>query len=86
MSHYIKKCRTCERVISQCRCPGPKEIQWDVCKGCKSVGYTSDQQRVANYIVEVSGGTIGGGADPIGFLIASHRALILERRESDEQG
>lgn len=35
--------------------------------------YTPDQARVAKYIMDTTG--IGGGADPIGFLIASHMGL-----------
>lgn len=39
--------------------------------------YTPDQARVAEYIVKLTG--VGGGDDPIGFLIASHSALSQER-------
>ncbi len=35
--------------------------------------YTKDQQRAADYIVSIA--NIGGGEDPVGFLIASHSAL-----------
>lgn len=38
--------------------------------------YTPDQQRAANYIVEAAG--IGGGDDPVGFLIASHAFLAKD--------
>lgn len=34
--------------------------------------YTSDEQRVSEYIQEMTDGMIGSGDDPIGFLIASH--------------
>jgi len=37
--------------------------------------YTPDEQRVVKYLVELTNGTIGGGDDPIGFLIASHATL-----------
>jgi hypothetical protein len=40
--------------------------------------YSIDEIRVANYIVELTG--VGGGDDPIGFLIASHAYLSGERR------
>jgi len=34
--------------------------------------YSKDEQRVADYIVEASKGNIGGGDDPIGYLMAAH--------------
>jgi hypothetical protein len=40
----------------------------------EAMPYHRHEQRVADYLVELTG--IGGGADPIGFLIASHRALV----------
>lgn len=36
--------------------------------------YTPEQERVAKYLNETIG--VGGGEDPIGFLIASHAAII----------
>lgn len=36
--------------------------------------YSPDEQRVVNYILSKTQGTIGGGDDPIGFLIASYEA------------
>lgn len=35
MSHFIKKCKVCQTVISQCRCPGPKTEIWEICANCK---------------------------------------------------
>lgn len=32
--HYIKHCAYCDTVISQCRCPGPKKLQYGVCAAC----------------------------------------------------
>ena len=37
--------------------------------------YTPDEQRVVDYLLEATGGIVRAGDDPIGFLIASHRAL-----------
>lgn len=37
--------------------------------------YTPEEERVAKYISELSNGNVGGGDDPIGFLIASHGEL-----------
>lgn len=42
--------------------------------------YSTDEQRVADYLVEITGGLVGAGNDPIGFLIASHRMMVEERR------
>ena len=34
-NHYIKKCKKCLDVISQCRCPDAnKEIRWGICDVC----------------------------------------------------
>lgn len=45
---------------------------------------SADQRRVGEYIVEISDNTIGMGADPIGFLIASHAALREQLRRAHE--
>lgn len=37
--------------------------------------YTPEQTRVCDYLREITKDQIGCGDDPIGFLIASHRAL-----------
>ena len=35
MTHFIEKCKECEKVISQCRCPDlNKTIRWGICKEC----------------------------------------------------
>ena len=39
--------------------------------------YSADEQRVAAWLVAKIG--IGGGDDPIGFLIASHDFAIMQR-------
>ena len=39
--------------------------------------YTPDEARVAQWLVEKAG--IGGGADPIGFMLASYELIRLER-------
>lgn len=40
--------------------------------------YTPDQLRVAKYLNEFG---VGGGEDPVGFLIDDHRTLVAERNE-----
>ena len=32
-AHYIERCRDCDVVMGQCRCPGEKEVRWSQC-GC----------------------------------------------------
>ncbi len=39
--------------------------------------YSEGEAQVAKYLVDLTG--IGGGDDPIGFLIASHRELVRQR-------
>lgn len=41
------------------------------------IPYSEDESRVVNYLDGLVG--IGGGADPIGFLIASHNMLVMQR-------
>lgn len=40
--------------------------------------YSEDEARVAKFFADFG---VGGGDDPIGFLIASHMALTIEREE-----
>jgi len=39
--------------------------------------YSREEAEVAKYLMELTG--IGGGDDPIGSLIASHRELVRQR-------
>lgn len=39
------------------------------------IEYTPDQRKVVDYITLITEGAIGGGPDPVGFLIASHSEL-----------
>lgn len=32
--HYIERCKYCDAVMGQCRCPGPKETRYGVCSRC----------------------------------------------------
>jgi hypothetical protein len=48
--------------------------------------YSAEEKRVSEYIVKLSGGNIGAGADPIGFLIASHYALVDQCRSLKQEG
>jgi hypothetical protein len=41
--------------------------------------YSFDELRVAKFFAEFG---MGGGDDPVGFLIASHRALAAERNDA----
>lgn len=42
--------------------------------------YSKDEERVVDYILHITDGTVGAGSDPIGFLIASHAFTQRERR------
>jgi hypothetical protein len=33
--HFIKKCKYCGTVMSQCRCPGEKRLELGVCQNCE---------------------------------------------------
>jgi hypothetical protein len=41
--------------------------------------YTADEKRVCTFILEITNNAVGCGDDPIGFLIASYRAIMRER-------
>lgn len=42
--------------------------------------YSADERRVADFIVKMSKENVGGGDDPIGFLMTSYAWLIEERK------
>ncbi len=48
--------------------------------------YTADEKRVVAYIVRISEGNVGGGDDPIGWLMASHEMMAADRRQAIEEG
>lgn len=33
-NHFITKCSNCDKIINQCRCPGPKTLRLQVCAEC----------------------------------------------------
>ena len=35
MTHYMKVCKECEKIMEQCRCPGPKSVTYETCEQCK---------------------------------------------------
>lgn len=47
----------------------------------KAKPYTDAEKRVADYLTQLTDNQIGGGEDPIGFLMASHAYLVHERAE-----
>lgn len=47
----------------------------------ETLPYHELEARVAGYLVELTG--IGAGDDPVGFLIASHAALVQKVSEND---
>lgn len=47
--------------------------------------YIPDEKRVVDYILQLTNDQIGGGNDPIGFLIASHGALAEKVKDMERQ-
>lgn len=35
MSHYMIKCKICDTIVEQCRCPGDKNVRFVVCSACR---------------------------------------------------
>lgn len=50
------------------------------------VDWSKDEQqvRVAKYLEEITGGAVGAGEDPVGFLIASHAHAMHLVREANK--
>ena len=48
--------------------------------GKRPPAYELDERRVARYLADLTG--VGGGTDPIGFLILSHMALVDAKRQA----
>jgi hypothetical protein len=46
--------------------------------------YSPDEEKVAKWLVERSGGNVGGGEDPIGFLMVSYDYLVHQRNQIAE--
>lgn len=44
----------------------------------RETAYSSDEQRVANWLVARASGMIGAGDDPIGFVLTSYELLQLQ--------
>jgi hypothetical protein len=37
MSHFVIKCKYCQGIMTQCRCPDPnKPVTYDICNACKA--------------------------------------------------
>jgi hypothetical protein len=47
--------------------------------------YTPEEKRVSDYIQEITGGLVGSGDDPIGFLLASHAQLRFDHDDLKRQ-
>lgn len=73
------KCKLCGTVLQVAAgtgqfCPNRE------CDNDTDFGYTPEQQRVAEYILETTKNAVGAGFDPIGFLMASHEYSRVELR------
>ena len=47
--------------------------------------YSPDERRIVDWIVERTSGAVGGGDDPIGFILASYALVIQELKELREK-
>jgi len=55
MSHFIKLCRVCNAVISQCRCPSPnKTTSYGLCSQCTSKGVREEGSIVEGSVIDLS--------------------------------
>ncbi len=46
MGHFIKKCKKCQAVISQCRCMDcNKTIEWGLCRKCYEAPHNAENKR-----------------------------------------
>src|SRR6185437_6939656 len=45
--------------------------------------YNPDERRVCDYLQEITKGAIGCGADPIGFLVATHRVIAADKADAE---
>ncbi len=45
--------------------------------------YSADEQRVCEYLQQITDSQVGCGDDPIGFLLASHNYLRLNQKHDD---
>ena len=49
-NHFIKYCRVCQTVISQCRCPSKdKKILWGVCWDCEEKETVSTNMKIRQH-------------------------------------
>jgi hypothetical protein len=40
MAHFITKCKECDTVINQCRCPSLNKVtKYDTCTNCKAAAF-----------------------------------------------
>jgi hypothetical protein len=76
----IRELREGADEIERLRAGRAAVVEADVERNMVARPYSADEERVVKYIVDLT--DIGGGPDPIGFLIASHNALV-ERLRAD---
>jgi hypothetical protein len=58
----------------------PTALAYSEMRDMEKNPYSADEKRVAEYVVKLTG--VGAGNDPIGFLMASHAALVEDRKNA----
>lgn len=79
-----EKCKLCNTILQVSAklgqfCPNP------ACDNDTEFGYNNEQQRAAEYILEMTNNEVGAGPDPVGFLIASHEHTRRELKSMARQ-
>lgn len=54
-AHYMEKCEKCDKVISSCRCRGPKEVRYGLCKDCGGEKEASFEDAPVTICVDLDG-------------------------------
>lgn len=85
MSHYITKCRGCQTVVEQCRCPSPtKEERWvKSCPACPSLETAATEPAPAPQASERPQLRLITGKKPWPELI-EHLKSLLARAEAGD--
>lgn len=96
MNHYIKKCKECQTVMGQCRCPAEnKFVEWAVCEKCSQKTKVSNINEVVERVkarvavdgrawipTDMVGNYVDCASDDIRALLAAYESAVRERDEA----
>lgn len=96
MNHYIKKCKECQTVMGQCRCPAEnKFVEWAVCEKCSQKTKVSNINEVVERVkarvavdgrawipTDMVGNYVDCASDDIRTLLAAYESAMRERDEA----